>query len=312
MELILDKTYEFIGKTENINKGAHFRNTTIVTREGERVNIKLEQEQLERLELGHVYRFETKAVPRTEEDTVLRCLSLEPIEAVYKDKELEALLDHFYDYAPMPMMAIKKEVEGYMARIENPVLAEVTKMIYAKNERVFYLHPAATKFHHAYVGGLSYHTLTMLRMVDPFLAIYPFLNRDLLYAGTILHDMSKIDEISGVDGEYTTEGQLIGHLVMQTIAIDEAARKLGYEKTEEVLLLKHMILSHHGQYHFGSPKKPQTGEALLLWHLDTIDSKMTVLGETLEQTLDGSFTQMVSVLDRMRFYKSRIKKEEKK
>jgi 3'-5' exoribonuclease len=312
MELILDQTYEFIGKTENINKGAHFCNTTIVTREEERVNIKLDFAQLARLELGHVYRFETKAVQRTEEDIVLKCLSFEPIETLFKDEALEALLEHFYDYAPLPMMKIRKEVESYLARIENSVLAEITMSIYEKNRQVFYLHPAATKFHHAYVGGLSYHTLTMLRMIDPFLAIYPFLNRDLLYAATILHDMSKIDEISGVDGEYTTEGQLIGHLVMQTIVIDEAARDLGHEKTEEVLLLKHMVLSHHGQYHFGSPKKPQTGEALLLWHLDTIDSKMTVLGETLEQTLDGSFTHMVSVLDRMRFYKSTMKKDDKK
>lgn len=311
MEWILDQTYEFIGKTENINKGAHFCNTTIVTKEDERVNIKLDFGQLEHLELGRVYRFETKAVPRTEEDIVLRCLSFDPIEDLFKDEALEVLLEHFYDYAPMPMMKIRKEVESYMARIENPILADITKTIYEKNRHLFYLHPAATKFHHAYVGGLSYHTMTMLRMIDPFLAVYPFLNGDLLYAATILHDMSKINEISGVDGEYTTEGQLIGHLVMQTVAIDEAARGLGHEKTEEVLLLKHMVLSHHGQYHFGSPKKPQTGEALLLWHLDTIDSKMTVLGETLQETLDGSFTQMVSVLDRMRFYKSTIKKNNK-
>ncbi|MBE0700567.1 MAG: metal-dependent phosphohydrolase, partial [Acholeplasmataceae bacterium] len=83
----------------------------------------------------------------------------------------------------------------------------------------------------------------------------------------------------------------------------------GFEKSEEVLLLKHMILSHHGQFNFGSPKKPQTGEALLLWYLDTIDSKFTVLGEALEETNEGLFTTMVSVLDRMRFYKDSTKKE---
>lgn len=116
------------------------------------------------------------------------------------------------------------------------------------------MHPAATKFHHAYVGGLSYHTFTMLKLIDPFLAVYSYLNKDLLYAATLLHDMSKISEISGVDGEYTKEGLLIGHLVMQTIDVDQVAKQLGYEELEEVLILKHMILSHHGQLHYGSPK----------------------------------------------------------
>ena len=147
----------------------------------------------------------------------------------------------------------------------------------------------------------------MLKLIDPFLTIYPYLNPDLLYAGTILHDMSKIEEISGVDGEYTKEGLLIGHLVMQTIDVDRIATQLGYQDEEEVLLLKHMIISHHGQYNFGSPKKPQTGEALLLWFIDTIDSKFTVLGEALESTAEGTFTTMLSVMDKMKFYKPKSK-----
>ena len=121
--------------------------------------------------------------------------------------------------------------------------------------------------------------------------------------------MSKIKEISGVDGEYTKEGLLIGHLVMESLEVDRVARTLGFENSEEVLLLKHMIISHHGQFNFGSPKKPQTGEALLLWFIDTIDSKFTVLGQTLEDTPDGTFTNMVSVLDKMRYYKSTIKND---
>ena len=129
----------------------------------------------------------------------------------------------------------------------------------------------------------------------------------LVNIAALLIHMAKIDEISGVDGEYTKEGLLIGHLVMETVEVDEVARKLGYEGTEEALMLKHMMISHHGQLHYGSPKKPQIGEALLLWFIDTIDSKFTVLGETLDQTADGTFTQMVGVLDRMRFYKHKVK-----
>ena len=90
--------------------------------------------------------------------------------------------------------------------------------------------------------------------------------------------------------------------------VEKAATILGVEDSEEVLLLKHLIVSHHGQLNFGSPKKPQTGEALLLWYIDSIDSKFTELKTALEGTKAGEFTQSVAVLDKMRFYKSKLKK----
>lgn len=307
MELNENKTYIIIGKVESINYGAHFCNTTILTIEGEHINLKLDFEQMEQLSMGKVYQFEALAVVKIEDELVLKTTGIKKVEDVCLDEELTKILDHFYVYAPLAMKDIKKGIESYLEKIDNVILKSITEAIYKSHEKTFYVHPAATKFHHAYVGGLSFHTLTMLKMIDPFLSLYPYLDKDLLYSGTILHDMSKIDEISGVDGEYTKEGQLIGHLVMQTSMIDRVAHELGYENEEEVLLLKHMILSHHGQFNFGSPKKPQIGEALLLWFIDTIDSKFTVLGEALEETQPGSFTQMVSVLDKMRFYK-RIKK----
>ncbi len=303
MNLHENKIYKIIGKVESINSGAHFCNTTIMTRDNEHINIKLDFEQLADVLTGKVYEFTALAVVKIEDELVLKLKSLKPAEDVLSANELSELLDHFYVYAPIPMVEIKNGIESYLNKIENKILLEITKTIYQTHEKKFYMHPAATKFHHAYVGGLSYHTFTMLKLIDPFIEIYPFLDRNVLYAATILHDMSKITEISGVDGEYTKEGLLIGHLVMQTIDIDHVAKALGYEETEEVLMLKHMILSHHGQLHYGSPKKPQTGEALLLWFIDTIDSKFTVLGEVLEDTVEGQFTQMVNVLDKMRFYK---------
>jgi 3'-5' exoribonuclease len=275
--------------------------------DGEHINLKLEFEQMELISMGKVYQFEAVAVVKLEDELVLKTIHIKNIEDALHEDELTKVLDHFYVYAPLPMKDIKKGIESFLNRIESKILKEITSKIYKEHQKSFYMHPAATKFHHAYVGGLSYHTLTMLKLIDPFIEIYPYLNRDLLYAGTILHDMSKIDEISGVDGEYTKEGLLIGHLVMQTSMIDLMAHKLNYENEEEVLLLKHMILSHHGQFNFGSPKKPQIGEALLLWFIDTIDSKFTVLGETLNETQEGSFSNMISVLDKMRFYKA-IKK----
>lgn len=307
MELNINKNYTIIGKVESINYGAHFCNTTVLTMEGEHINLKLEFEQMDLLQMGKVYQFEAVAVVKIEDELVLKTISIHNIEDTLPDDELTKILDHFYVYAPLSLKDIKKGIESFLHKIDNKILKDITTKIYKAHEKAFYMHPAATKFHHAYVGGLSYHTLTMLKLIDPFIEIYPYLNRDLLYAGTILHDMSKIDEISGVDGEYTKEGLLIGHLVMQTSMIDLVAHELHYEKEEEVLLLKHMIISHHGQYNFGSPKKPQIGEALLLWFIDTIDSKFTVLGETLAETQDGSFTNMISVLDKMRFYKANKK-----
>jgi len=308
MELNENQVYQILAKVESINTGVHFCNTTILTTEGEHINLKLDFDQLPFLAMGKVYQFEAKAIVKIEDELILKCIKIEPAEKVLSDEELQKILDQFYVYAPIPMLDIKKGIEKHLNKIQNKVLLDITKRIYQDNERAFYLHPAATKFHHAYVGGLSYHTLTMLKLVEPFIQVYPYLNKDLLIAGTILHDMSKINEISGVDGEYTKEGLLIGHLVMQTVDIDRVARELKVEHEEEVLLLKHMIISHHGQFNFGSPKKPQTAEALLLWFIDTIDSKFTVLGEALEETKEGTFTNMLSVMDKMRFYKGNIKK----
>ncbi len=308
MELNENQVYQILAKVESINTGVHFCNTTILTTEGEHINLKLDFDQLPFLAMGKVYQFEAKAIIKLDDELILKCLSIEPAEKVLSDEELQNILDRFYVYAPIPMLDIKKGIEKHLNKIQNKTLLDVTKRIYQDNERAFYLHPAATKFHHAYVGGLSYHTLTMLKLIEPFVQVYPYLNKDLLIAGTILHDMSKINEISGVDGEYTKEGLLIGHLVMQTVDIDRVARELKVEHEEEILLLKHMIISHHGQFNFGSPKKPQTAEALLLWFIDTIDSKFTVLGEALEETKEGTFTNLLSVMDKMRFYKGNIKK----
>ncbi|CCV64803.1 conserved hypothetical protein, similar to metal-dependent phosphohydrolase (HD domain protein) [Alteracholeplasma palmae J233] len=306
MEKIAGKNYTVIGKVEGINKGTNFYNTTIGTEEGLHLNVKLDNNEVG-LQIGKVYQFKVVGVQKDEE-VILVNESFDLIENVVDDAELDRLLKVFYQYAPLGLLEIKKEIESFLRKIKNKIIRDVTKKIYENNKKEFFLHPAATKFHHAYFGGLSYHTLTMLKMVDPFITIYPYLNSDLLYAGVILHDMAKIDEISGVDGEYTKEGQLLGHLVMGTIDLDRVAKELGYEDSEEVLMLKHLIISHHGQLNFGSAKKPQTGEALLLWFLDTIDSKFTVLGEQLELIEQGSFTPNIAVLDKARFYKDKIKK----
>lgn len=301
----MNKKYEIIAKIDSVNQGAHFCNITVMSDMDEVINIKLKHDQLQLIEIGKAYLFQVKEVIKSDDKINIEYISSELIEDALSDEQLDTLLPKFYEYAPLSPKTIRDGIEGYLNAIDNNVYKTITKEIYEKNKHQFYLHPAATKFHHAYVGGLSFHTLTMLKMIDTFVELYPYLNKDLLYAGGILHDMQKIDEMTGADGEYTTEGKLIGHLVMGTIDIDTVARKHGFIDSEEVLLLKHMILAHHGQLNFGSPKKPQIGEALLLWFLDTIDSKLATLGDVYNETLEGTFTQMVPVLDRMRFYKAK-------
>jgi 3'-5' exoribonuclease len=147
----------------------------------------------------------------------------------------------------------------------------------------------------------------MLTLIDGFKSVYPFLNEELLIAGIILHDICKIVELSNYAGpEYTKEGKLLGHITMGVKAIEVSAYKQGYQDTEEVLLLQHMILSHHYYGNYGSPKKTNIPEALILHFIDNIDSKMTVLKETLDQTEKGEFTTPIGVLDREKYYKSKL------
>ncbi|VEU82885.1 HD domain-containing protein [Acholeplasma hippikon] len=295
-----------LGKVDSINKGANYANTSLILEDKSRLNVKLDQVDDSILQVGKIYEFELETYLR-EEVTNYRALAIRPIEDLGLDSDtFNNIQSNFYDFAPLPLSVMKKEIEVFLNKIENKVLFEVTNNIYRKYQNVFYTHPAATKFHHAYVGGLAYHTLTMLKMIEPLVNIYSYLNKDLLYAATLLHDISKINEMTGVDGEYTTEGLLLGHLVMGSIEIEKAALVLGYQDTEEVMLLKHLMIAHHGQLTFGSPKKPQTGEALLLWFIDTMDSKFTELGNELDKVKPGEFTQAIGVLDKMRFYKPKI------
>ncbi|MBN3490842.1 HD domain-containing protein [Acholeplasma equirhinis] len=300
---------KIIGKIESINKGPNYCNTTILLEDKKHLNIKLELGQDVLIQMGKIFQFEIESFLR-EEVTQYKAISIKPIDEVGIDSDRMAeLVQAFYEHAPLKISEIKKGIESFLKKISNPVLKAVTEEVYKKYINQFYLHPAATKFHHAYFGGLSYHTYSMLKMIDPMVDIYPFLNRDLLYAATILHDVSKVDEMTGVDGEYTKEGQLLGHIVMGALEIDKAAVKLGLAESEEVMLLKHLMISHHGMLNFGSPKKPQTGEALLLWYIDSIDSKFTELGVALNSIEPGEFTQSINVLDKMRFYKPNLKND---
>ncbi len=143
----------------------------------------------------------------------------------------------------------------------------------------------------------------MLRLGKAICDLYPTLNRDLMYAGIILHDIGKVIELTGPVGTaYTIEGNLLGHITIMVNEIGQAAKELDIEG-EEVMLLQHLVLSHHGKEEWGSPKKPMIQEAEIIHYIDNIDAKMNMLTRALEKTKPGEFTERLFPLDNRSFYK---------
>ncbi|AIO18684.1 3'-5' exoribonuclease YhaM [Candidatus Izimaplasma bacterium HR1] len=296
----------FYAKLETVNSTSYDTNTLRVTAENKE-GYTLRVDENSKLDVGSIYEFKCQPIIFKEKEQleVLEFTHIDDSEIAFERRQ--ELMSTFYEYSPVDSVESKTIIEKYVKQIENPVIKEVVDTIYKKHERDFYLYPAATKFHHAYIGGLSYHTSTMMKLIDGFMDVYPFLNKDLLIAGILLHDVLKVEELSNYAGpEYTKEGKLLGHITMGVKEIELVAYELGHLKKEEVLLLQHMILSHHYYGNYGSPKKTNIPEALILHFIDNIDSKMTVLKETLEQIEPGEFTPSIPVLDRERYYKSKL------
>ncbi|MCI5898054.1 MAG: HD domain-containing protein [Anaerovoracaceae bacterium] len=173
-------------------------------------------------------------------------------------------------------------------------------------ERLLY-YPAAMKNHHAELGGLLYHTKRMVMMGERCCEVYTNLNRDLLITGVIIHDMQKINEIDademGISTGYTFEGQLLGHIVQGICSIDRLAEELGMDR-EKAVMLEHMILSHHYEPEYGSPKKPLFPEAEALHYLDIVDARMYDMEAALRGVQPGEFSDKVWTLDNRKLYKA--------
>ena len=192
------------------------------------------------------------------------------------------------DYIPSTekdIDAMLKELLGYINTIQEPYIKALLEEIFYQNEEVkrcFRTHSAARTMHHSYLGGLVEHTLSVTQICDFMAGRYKKVNRDLLVATAMLHDVAKVKELSQFPtNEYTDAGQLLGHIVMGAEMVHEAAMKIpGFPKTLENLI-KHSILSHHGEYEYGSPKLPSTPEAFLLHCADNLDAKTKMIEEAL-------------------------------
>ncbi|OPY60080.1 MAG: 3'-5' exoribonuclease YhaM [Pelotomaculum sp. PtaU1.Bin065] len=217
-------------------------------------------------------------------------------------------IEDFIPMAPCQPELMYEEILKYVSRIKNRDVFEIVSRILNDSKDKLMFYPAAKKNHHSIRSGLLYHIMTMLKSGEKLSEIYTFINTDLLYAGIILHDIAKLDEMDanelGIVTDYTIEGNLLGHIVQGIKKIAFAAEEIGADE-EISLLLQHMILSHHYEPEYGSPTRPQIPEAELLHYIDIIDTRMFDIEKALENIGKGDFSQRIWVLDNRRLYKAK-------
>lgn len=218
------------------------------------------------------------------------------------DNEIESF--RFIKNAPLSKDEMMEQLDYYISLIKDTNLHELVKEIIYENIDKFSTYPAAVSVHHDYIGGLLYHTLTMAKIGLYLCDIYSFIDKEMLISGILLHDVGKTIEFDGnISYHYTLQGKLLGHISIMIAIIDYKARQMNIENDEKVILLKHMILSHHGEYEFGSPVLPQTGEAMLLNLIDNLDSKMEITNKALTDIKKGEYSQKIFALDNRILYK---------
>ncbi len=208
-----------------------------------------------------------------------------------------------------------RDIEGMFERllritdsIKTDYIKKLVDAFWADKEfvRKFKTAPAAKKMHHAYIGGLLEHTLSMVSLADKVAGHYSGVDRDLLLAGAIFHDIGKIDEFEyQFKIDYSDKGRLLNHIVIGLKMVDEKLSEIEQFPEDQALLLKHMIVSHHGAREFGSPEPPKIIEAVLLNYIDEIDSKVNGIRDFMaSEDPDETWTSYHRILER-HFYKGK-------
>lgn len=193
-----------------------------------------------------------------------------------------------------------------VSAFQDEELKKIVLYLLDSNKEKILFYPAAYRLHHAIRCGLLMHTASIVKLCEGVCLVYPFVNRELLISGAILHDIAKTVEFSvretGLASGYTVEGNLIGHLVKGAMMVEEAAKKLSID-SEKSMLLQHMILSHHGEPDFGAAVRPQFLEAELLSELDLMDARVYEIMSAVEGLEKGEFSQRLWALEDRKFYK---------
>jgi 3'-5' exoribonuclease len=225
---------------------------------------------------------------------------------IHKIRKMDEAEIDFSDYLPKTSKDIDQlwqTLGEFVASIGEPHLRRLLELFMADPEvaRAYRNAPAAKTMHHAFIGGLLDHVVSLFRSCDLVARNYAFINRDLLLTGAFLHDIGKVHELSYARSfGYTTEGQLLGHLIIDLEMLHAKLSQVPGFPPQLKILVEHLIISHHGQYEFGSPKLPMFPEALMLHYLDDLDSKMEAMRAQFERDaeLESPWTGYNSALAR--------------
>lgn len=219
-------------------------------------------------------------------------------------------IDEFIQSAPIESDDMLEEIYNYVNNIKSIDIKKLLEILLEKKKEKLNYYPAAKENHHAIKGGLLYHILRMLRVGKKLTEIYTELDSDLVYAGIILHDLSKIEEMDsnelGVVSDYSMEGKLLGHIVQGVKEIDFISKENNIDM-ETSILIQHMILSHHYYPEYGSPRFPMIPEAEILHYIDVIDARMYDMEKSLKDVEEGSFSNKIWTLDNRQLYKRKEK-----
>lgn len=194
-----------------------------------------------------------------------------------------------------------KEIFDLIGTLKDNSIRRLVKEILEENKEKMRIYPGAKSIHHEYIGGLLEHTLSVAKSCDYFGGKYNGVDRDLLMAGALLHDIGKLRELSLKNTtEYSKEGHLIGHIVLGRDMVREKAGEIEGFPGDKLVQLEHIILSHQGNTEWGSPKSPMTLEALIIHYVEDLDAKVNIFKKTIKKDREeGKFTQRSSLLDRV-------------
>ena len=225
-------------------------------------------------------------------------------------KKIEENLVNLGDFLPVSqrsIAAMRHELDDILESLTNPHIEALLRAFF-DDPSFFALYsraPAAKAMHHVFLGGLLEHSLAVVGLAVDVAVRYPQVNRDLLICGALLHDIGKVNELSYQRSfDYTDEGKLLGHIVIGVQMVEDRIRQIPDFPDELSMLIKHLLLSHHGQYDFGSPKRPKFLEAVILNFIDDLDSKINGVQTHIDKEPDreGNWTSYHRLYDRY-FYK---------
>jgi 3'-5' exoribonuclease len=219
---------------------------------------------------------------------------------IYPADPSEVARDDFIAASRFDRAELMAELRGFIAAVKNKYLRALLDSFF--NDPAFAdqfsMVPAGARVHHACIGGLLEHTVMMCRAARPLPDIYPEIDRDLLLTGVILHDVGKVKEyVCEIAIDHTLDGRLLGHLVMGCQMVEDRIARIEGFPAELSRMMRHIILSHHGEMEFGSPKTPKFAEAFLVYSLDYADSRLAIFREVVEKNKNVKWTDFNNYLD---------------